>query len=62
MKLVVALLSSVGLVIMSADGGGRIEGTVKATGLASNADAVVYVQQVAGKFPAPAKPADMDHL
>jgi plastocyanin len=40
--------------------GGRIEGTVKATGLASNADAVVYVVQGAGPFTPPAKPADMD--
>ncbi|HUC76371.1 MAG TPA: carboxypeptidase regulatory-like domain-containing protein [Vicinamibacterales bacterium] len=60
MKLVVALLSSVGLAIASADGGGRIEGTVKATGLPSSADAVVYVLQIPGKFPAPAKPAEMD--
>jgi plastocyanin len=40
--------------------GGVIEGTIKATGLTSNADAVVYVQQAPGSFPAPAKPADMD--
>jgi plastocyanin len=40
--------------------GGRIEGTVKATGLASNADAVVYVVQGAGPFTPPAQPADMD--
>jgi plastocyanin len=40
--------------------GGVIQGTVKATGLASNADAVVYVQQAPGTFPAPAKPANID--
>jgi plastocyanin len=40
--------------------GGRIEGTVKATSLASNADAVVYVVQDAGPFTPSAKPADMD--
>jgi plastocyanin len=31
--------------------GGSITGTVKATGLSSNADAVVYLEQVAGTFP-----------
>src|ERR1700686_4015334 len=45
---------------MRAAGGGTIQGTVKADGLASNADAVVYVQQAPGTFRAPAKPADMD--
>ena len=60
MKLVVAGLCYVSMAIMSADAGGRIEGTVKATGLASNADAVVYIQQVAGKAPTPAKPAEID--
>ena len=39
--------------------GSTISGTVKITGLASNADAVVYVQQASGTFPA-GKPADMD--
>jgi plastocyanin len=39
--------------------GSTISGTVKITGLASNADAVVYVQQAPGSFPA-GKPADMD--
>jgi len=39
--------------------GGTIQGTVKATGLASNADAVVFVQQAPGTF-TPAKPASMD--
>jgi plastocyanin len=39
--------------------GSTISGTVKITGLASNADVVVYVQQAPGTFP-PGKPADMD--
>jgi plastocyanin len=39
--------------------GSTISGTVKIAGLASNADAVVYVQQAPGTFPA-GKPADMD--
>jgi plastocyanin len=43
-----------------AAGGGAIQGTVKAIGLASNADAVVYIQQAPGTFTPPAKPADMD--
>ena len=61
MKFVVATLAfvSIGLV-MTAAGGSTIRGTVKATGLASSADAVVYLQQVPGTFPAPAKAADMD--
>jgi plastocyanin len=37
-----------------------IVGTVKATGLASNADAVVYIEQAPGTFQPPAKAADMD--
>ena len=37
-----------------------IAGTVKATGLASNADAVVYIQQAPGAFKPPAKPVTMD--
>jgi plastocyanin len=45
---------------MRAATGGTIQGTVKAIGLASNADAVVYIQQAPGTFTAPAKPADMD--
>jgi plastocyanin len=44
----------------SAAAGGKIQGTVKAVGLASNADAIVYVVQAPGKFAPPAKPADMD--
>jgi plastocyanin len=39
--------------------GGTISGTVKITGLASNADVVVFVQQAPGTFPA-GKTAEMD--
>lgn len=39
--------------------GGTIKGTVKATGLSSNAEAVVFIQQVSGTAPAP-KSVDMD--
>jgi len=49
------LLASNGLL----GAGSTISGTVKIAGLASNADAVVYVQQAPGTFPA-GKPADMD--
>jgi plastocyanin len=51
-----ALLVASALVV-SADG---ITGTVKATGLASNADAVVWVQQATGTFKPPAQPVSMD--
>jgi plastocyanin len=37
-----------------------ITGTVKATGLSSNADAIVYIQQVPGAVKPPAKPVTMD--
>jgi plastocyanin len=43
-----------------AGAGGIIEGTVKTTGLATNADAVVYIQQMPGAFALPAKPVNMD--
>ncbi len=40
---------------------GTISGTVTATGMRTNADAVVYVEKVDGKtFPAPAEPVVMD--
>jgi plastocyanin len=39
---------------------GSISGTVKAAGLASNADAVVFVQQAPGTFKPPAQPVTMD--
>ena len=42
--------------------GASITGTVKVTGLASNADAVVYIQQAPGTFNPPAKPVEMDQL
>ena len=44
--------------LLAADG--SISGTVKAAGLASNADAVVWVQQAPGTFKAPAQPVTMD--
>src|ERR1700674_6131726 len=61
-SIMLAGLLVVGLshVNMRAAGGGTIQGTVKAIGLASNADAVVYVQQAPGTFTAPAKTAAMD--
>jgi plastocyanin len=40
--------------------GGSVRGSVKIPGLASNADAIVYVQQVATTFAPPAKPVEMD--
>lgn len=61
MKAVVAALCFTAIVAsMAAASGSTIQGTVKATGLTSNADAVVYLQQVPGTFPAPAKPAEID--
>ena len=39
--------------------GGEVNGSVKVTGAASNADVVVFVQQAPGTFPA-GKAADMD--
>lgn len=44
----------------AAGAGGTVEGTVKVTGVASNADAVVYIQQSPGPFTPAAKPAAMD--
>jgi plastocyanin len=44
---------------LRAAGGGTIQGTVKATGLASNADAVVYIQQAPGTA-SPGTPVEMD--
>jgi len=44
---------------MRAAVGSTIQGTVKVIGLASSADAVVYIQQASGPFTAPAEPADM---
>jgi plastocyanin len=39
---------------------GSISGTVKAVGLASSADALVYVQEAAGSFKPAAQPVTMD--
>jgi plastocyanin len=44
----------------AAGAGGTVEGTVKVSGVASNADAVVYIQQAPGPFTPAAKPAAMD--
>ncbi len=53
-----ALVVASALLASAADG--SIAGTVKATGLASNADAVVWVQQAQGTFKPPAEPVTMD--
>jgi plastocyanin len=45
--------------IASSAAGGTITGTVRITGLASNAEAVVYIQRAPGTFPA-GKPVEMD--
>ena len=44
----------------AAGAGGTVEGTVKVTGVASNADAIVYIQQAPGPFTPAVKPAAMD--
>ncbi len=56
----VAAIAAAGTIAVGSLGaaGGVISGTVKVTGAASSADAVVYVQQAAGTFAA--KTADMD--
>jgi len=46
--------------LLAAAADGSIAGTVKATGLASNADAVVWVQQAPGTSKPPAQPVTMD--
>ena len=51
-------LAGLGRSLPAADG--SIAGTVKATGLSSNADAVVYVVEAAGGVKAPAEPVTMD--
>ena len=60
--MVLAALAALSLfdVNTPAAAGGTIEGTVKAPALASNADAVVFIQQAPGTFAPSAKPADMD--
>jgi plastocyanin len=55
---VLALAGAAAPAALGADA--SIKGTVKATGLASNADAVVYVQQAPGTSKPPAQPAAMD--
>jgi len=52
------VLAALASVAAAADG--SISGTIKASGLSSNADAVVYLQQVAGTFTPPAQPVTMD--
>ncbi len=59
------LTLSVALIVTIANGrvsgaAASITGTVKATGLSSNADAIVYIQQAPGAFKPPAKPVTMD--
>jgi plastocyanin len=58
LTVVVALLPALAAFSSAADG--SIGGTVKATGLASNADAVVWVQQATGTFKAPTQPVTLD--
>jgi plastocyanin len=53
-----AILLSFSALLSAADG--SVSGSVKATGLASSADAVVWVQQVQGTFKPPAQPVTMD--
>ncbi len=53
-----ALLLALAAGAAAADG--SISGTVKAAGLASNADAVVWVQQATGASKPPAQPVTMD--
>ena len=62
MKFVLAVATSVLLASATASiaADGSVTGTVKATGLASNADAVVWVQQAAGTFKPPAQPVTLD--
>jgi plastocyanin len=50
---VALVLVAAGVTVSTSPAGGTIVGTVKATGLANNADAVVFVEHVAGAFPAP---------
>jgi plastocyanin len=60
MKVVTAVLCVAGLAFAQAAGAAGIEGTVKVTGLSSNADTIVYVQHVAGPVIPPAKPVVLD--
>jgi plastocyanin len=58
MLLVPALLTVLATLSTAADG--SIAGSVKAAGLSSNADAVVWIQQVPGAAKPPAQPVTMD--
>ena len=60
MRFVSAALCLVSVMFAQAASGATIEGTVKATGLPSGADAIVYIQQAAGTFAAPATPVTLD--
>jgi plastocyanin len=51
---------AMGLPAISAAADGSIAGAVKASGLSSNADAVVWVQQAPGTAKPPAQPVTMD--
>jgi plastocyanin len=53
-----ALLMALATISIAADG--SISGSVKAAGLASNADAVVWIQQAPGTANPPAQPVTMD--
>jgi len=57
----IALCGVVALAVAATAHAGTLTGTVAATGMRSNADAVVYVDAIPGKtFPPPAKPVEMD--
>ena len=56
--LAVLAVGAAGSLLPAADS--SISGSVKAAGLSSNADAVVYVQQAPGGAKAPAQPVTMD--
>lgn len=51
------VFGAVGAPLLAADA--SVTGTIKATGLSSNADAVIYIQQAPGTFK-PGEPATMD--
>lgn len=56
-----ALGAVAALALATAGQAGTLTGTVKATGMRNNADAVVYVDAISGKtFPPPAKPVEID--
>jgi plastocyanin len=56
----VLAVASLALPALAAAADGSIAGTVKATGLSSNADAVVFVEQAPGAPRPPAQPVTMD--